>query len=71
MMTEDETLVPYLLTLNEIQNWITRFVISISLLVALAYILKYTLIEPNSIQMLELSIEFNYEPAVKKGDREI
>ncbi len=70
-MTEDETLVPYLLTLNEIQNWITRFVISISLLVALAYILKYTLIEPNSIQMLELSIEFNYEPAVKKGDREI
>lgn len=71
MMTEDETLVPYLLTLNEIQNWITRFVISISLLVALAYILKYTLIEPNSIQMLELPIEFNYEPAVKKGDREI
>ena len=70
-MIEDETLVPYLLTLNEIQNWITRFVISFSLLVALTYILKYTLIEPNSIQMLELPIEFNYEPAAKKGDREI
>lgn len=70
-MIEDETLVPYLLAINEIQNWTFRFIISFSLLIALAFILKYTLIEPNSIQMLELPIEFNYEPAAKKGDREI
>lgn len=70
-MIEDDTLVPYLLALNEIQNWLMRFIISFSLLVGLAYILKYTLIEPNSIQLLELPIEFNYEPAAKKGDREI
>lgn len=70
-MTEDETLVPYLLALNEIQNWIARLIISFSLLIILGFILNYTLIEPYSIKMLELSIEFNYEPAAKKGDREI
>ena len=49
-------------------NWIIRFIVSFSLLVGLAFILKYTLIEPYSYQMLELPIEFNYEPAAKKGE---
>jgi hypothetical protein len=40
-------------------------------MIILGFILNYTLIEPYSIKMLELSIEFNYEPAAKKGDREI
>ena len=72
MMTEDETTVPHLLKLDEWLNWIFRFIISVSLLVILAHVLKYNLIEPNSIQMLELSIEFNSnEPAAKKGDKEI
>lgn len=70
-MTEDETTVPYLLKLDEWLNWIFRFIMSISLLVILTHILKFNLIEPNSIQMLEIPIEFNYEPAAKKGDREI
>jgi hypothetical protein len=59
------------LTIDALLGWTIRFVISFSLLIALAFILKYTLIDPNSIQMLELPIEFNYEPAAKKGDREI
>jgi len=57
--------------LTGIFNWIVRFVISFSLMIILGFILNYTLIEPYSIKMLELSIEFNYEPAAKKGDREI
>lgn len=57
--------------LSGIFNWLIRFIISFSLLVGLGFILKYTLIEPYSYQMLELPIEFNYEPAAKKGDREI
>ena len=52
-------------------TWFIRAIVSISLLVALSIILKYALIEPYSIQMLELEAEFNYEPAAKKGDREI
>lgn len=59
------------LTIDACLGWAIRFVISFSLLVILGFILKYTLIEPYSIKMLELSIEFNYEPAAKKGDREI
>lgn len=51
--------------------WLIRLSISFPLLVLLAFILKYTLIEPYSYHMLELPIEFNYEPAAKKGDREI
>lgn len=57
--------------LTGIFNWIVRFDISFSLMIILGFILNYTLIEPYSIKMLELSIEFNYEPAAKKGDREI
>lgn len=53
------------------KNWLIRFAIAWPLMMLLAFILKYTLIEPYSIQMLELEAEFNYEPAAKKGDREI
>lgn len=59
------------LTIEALLDWSIRFVISFSLLVILGFILKYTLIEPYSIQILELEAEFNYEPAAKKGDREI
>lgn len=52
-------------------TWFIRAIISISLLISLAIILKYALIEPYSIQMLEIDIQTNYEPAAKKGDREI
>ena len=59
------------LTIDAYLGWAIRFVISFCLMLILGFILNYTLIEPYSIQMLELSIEFNYEPAAKKGDREI
>ena len=56
------------LTIEALLDWSIRLVISFSLLVILGFILKYTLIEPYSYQMLELPIEFNYEPAEKKGE---
>lgn len=70
-MEENYELAPYLLTIKEWENWLIRLAVSLPLLMLLAFVLKHTLIEPNSIQMLELNIEFNYEPASKKGDKEI
>lgn len=85
-MIEDDTLVPYLLALNELQNWIMRFIISVSLLVALAFILKYNLIEPYSMSVIEFELKVdqilplqpdtskNYEDQIfrsEKADREI
>lgn len=59
------------LTIEALLDWSIRFVMSFSLLIILAFVLKYTVIEPYSYQILELEAEFNYEPAAKKGDREI
>lgn len=52
---------------HELSIWLIRAVISIPLLAALALILKYYLIEPYSISVLEF--EFESVP-MKKGDRE-
>jgi hypothetical protein len=66
---EDDDVVPYLLAIREWENWFIRAVISIPLLIFLAFILKYYLIEPYSTRMLEFDIEFESVP-MKKGDRE-
>lgn len=49
--------------LHEVLEWIIRAFISISLLVCLAFVLKYYLIEPYSVNVLELNVEFDNIPA--------
>lgn len=66
-MIKNDEIVPYLLALNEWQNWLIRAAISFVIMMTLAFAVKHTLITPHSVSVIEFEIQM--EKIFNKGMR--